>query len=92
MRVDLEAGCSSLCVFVTWRDAGSGRLPGMDEATRAQVQGLLDSWVRDIAVNRRDAAAGEREGTVEGHGLFRYHSGYADALDRGVQSLKLLLH
>lgn len=90
MRVDLVAGCSSLGVLVTRRDVLAWQTAGVDEATRVQVLAQIEVWRQDIAENRRAARGGKREGTAEGRDLYRYHSGYADALDRGVQALEMI--
>lgn len=59
-------------------------------AVQVQADAMIRTWQREIAENRQASARGKRENTAEGRDLARYHQGYADALDRCVQALRLL--
>ena len=63
---------------------------GMSRLVMAQIAALRDGWKRDAAQARRASSQGKREGTAEGNDLYRWHQGYADALERCAEALRLL--
>ena len=56
----------------------------------AAIRAFIQGWQREITEHRQAARRGEHEGTSEGNDLELYHRGYADALDRCVQALRML--